>query len=147
MSRKNTRNNVGKTYTDEQGKFATGNPGRPKGARHMATRAIEALLEGQGEALTQKAIDLALEGDTTAMRLCMERIAPPRKDAPVSFDLPAIASAQQAAEAAQAVLRAVSSGEITPLEAATVMSLVEQYRRTLETTDLEIRISALEEDK
>jgi hypothetical protein len=28
---------------------------------------------------------MALEGDTTALRLCLERIAPPRKDAPVCF--------------------------------------------------------------
>jgi hypothetical protein len=74
----------------------------------------------------------------------MERIAPPRKDSPVSFDLPTIESAQQASEAAQAVLRAVSEGEITPHEGAAVMTLVEQYRRTLETTELEQRITALE---
>ena len=126
------------------GTFTKGNPGRPMGARHVATRAVEVLLEGQGESLTQKAIDLALEGDTTALRLCLERIAPPRKDSPVSFDLPAIESAAQASEAAQAVLQAVSGGEITPLEGAAVMTLVEQYRRTLETTEIEARIVALE---
>ena len=142
-----TRNNVGKTYTNKQGKFAPGNPGRPMGARHKATRAVESLLEGQSEALTQKAIDMALGSDTQALRLCMERIAPPRKDSPVSFDLPTIKSAQQASEAAQAVLRAVSEGEITPLEAASVMTLVEQYRRSLETTELEARIVALEAAK
>jgi len=144
MTSKKERNNVGKTYTDENGKFATGNPGRPKGARHKSTLAVETMLEGQSEALTKKAIDLALEGDTPALRLCLERIAPPRKDSPVSFDLPAIESAAQASEAAQAVLRAVSDGDITPLEGAAVMTLVEQYRRTLETTELESRIAALE---
>ncbi len=55
-----TRKNVGNTYTDNAGKFASGNPGRPKGARHKVTRAIEALLEGQSEQLTQVAIDKAL---------------------------------------------------------------------------------------
>ena len=43
------RNNDGKTYTDETGKFAEGNPGRSKGARHKVTQAVEALLEGQSE--------------------------------------------------------------------------------------------------
>ena len=51
------RKNVGNTYTDTAGKFASGNPGRPKGARHKVTRAVEELLEGQCEAITQKAID------------------------------------------------------------------------------------------
>ncbi len=147
MAKPRSRKYVGNTYTDETGKFTAGNPGKPKGARHKVTRAVETLLEGQSEALTQKAIELALEGDTPALRLCMERIAPPRKDSPVSFNLPAIKSAVQASEAAQAILCAVSEGEITPLEGAAVMTLVEQYRRTLETTELEQRITALEGDR
>lgn len=129
------------------GTFAPGNPGKPRGSRHRATQAIENMLQGQSEALTQKAIDLALEGDGPALRLCIERISPVRKDAPVEFDLPSIASAKDASEAAQAVLQAVSGGEISPLEGATVMGLVEQFRRILETTELEKRITALEAAK
>jgi hypothetical protein len=141
------RKNVGNTYTDKAGKFASGNPGRPKGARHNVTRAIEALLEGQSEQLTQVAIDKALEGDTTALRLCLERIAPPRKDTPIQFDLPAMSNASEAAVAAQAVLNAVSEGEVTPLEGATVMGLVESYRRTLEASEFEKRLEVLETKK
>jgi thioredoxin-like negative regulator of GroEL len=136
--------------TDERnpdGTFAPGNSGRPRGARHRITRAVEELLKGQSEAITQKAVELALEGDSTALRLCLERVAPTRKGAPVNFDLPPIRSAADATEAAQAVLRAVSQGELTPLEGATVMGLVEQYRRVLETTELEKRIAALEASK
>lgn len=102
------------------------------------------MLEGQAEVLTQKAVDRALEGDVTALRLCIDRIAPARKDAPVSFDLPSMQSALDAAQAAEAVLSAVSDGEITPLEGAAVMGLVEQYRRTLELTEFEKPIDALE---
>ncbi len=140
MARKSVEN----TYTDARGKFAPGNPGKPKGTRHKVTRAIEELLDGQSEAITQKAVDMALEGDTTALRLCLERIAPPRKDTTVSFDLPPMKTARDSAEAAQAVLGAVSVGEITPLEGAAVMNLVDSYRRTLEMTELEQRIEALE---
>lgn len=139
-----TRKNASKSYTGEDGKFAPGNPGKPRGARHKLTRAVEELLEGEAEGLTRKAVELALDGDTTALRLCLERIAPPRKDTPVNFDLPPMESARDAAEAAQAVLRAVSEGDLTPLEAAAVMTLVEGYRKTLEATELESRIAALE---
>ena len=142
-----TRKNEAPTYTDETGKFASGNPGRPKGARHKVTRAVEALLEGQASELTQTAIDKALAGDMTALRLCLERIAPARKDSLVCFDLPPMKSASDAAAAAQAVLKVVSDGEVTPLEGATVMGLIEQYRRTLETTEIEARIVALEASK
>ena len=129
------------------GTFAQGNPGRPAGARHRVTRVVENLLEGEAEGLTRKAIDKALEGDTTALRLCLERIAPQRKDSPVEFDLPRMESAQDASQAAQAVLQAVSEGSLTPMEGASVMALVEGYRKTLETTELERRIEALEAQK
>jgi hypothetical protein len=136
--------NETKTYTDAKGKFAPGNPGRPKGARHKATRAALALLEGEAEALSRKAIETALEGDTTALRLCLERIAPPRKDAPVTFNLPPMQSAADAAKAAASVLEAVATGDLTPTEGAHIMALVETYRRTLETSELETRLTALE---
>lgn len=132
------------TGRDDVGKFAPGNPGRPKGARNKTTLQVEALLEGKAEALTQAAINKALEGDTVALRLCMDRIAPARKDAPVSFGLPPMANAADAAQAAQAVLAAVAGGEVTPSEGAAVMGLIETYRKTLETTELESRIAALE---
>ena len=141
------RNNATTTYTDETGKFAPGNPGRPQGARHKVTLAVEDLLRGEAEGLTRKAVDLALSGDTTALRLCLERIAPPRKDAPVNFDLPEMTNASEAVTAASAILSAVADGDITPLEGATVMGLIEKYRRVLETSEFDARIAALEARK
>ena len=87
---------------------------------------------------------MALGGDATALRLCLERIAPPRRDAPVTFDLPPMETARDAAKAAGAVLGAVAEGELTPGEGASLMALVEGFRRTLETTELEARLAALE---
>src|SRR5215212_6274380 len=67
----------------------SGNPhGRPQGSRHKTTLAIDALLEGEAEALTRKAVEMALAGDTVAMRLCLDRLAPVRKDRPVPLALP-----------------------------------------------------------
>lgn len=110
------------------------------------TIAITSLLEGQSEALTQTAITKALDGDSIALRLCMERIAPAPKDQPVSFNLPDMRNALDASEAAGSVLRAVSEGELTPIEATRVMSLIDSYRSTLELTDIEHRLQALEND-
>jgi len=136
MTRKSGRN------TD--GTFGPGNSGKPKGTRHKATQAALALLDGEAEALTRQAVTLALGGDTTALRLCLERITPPRRDAPVTFDLPPMETARDAAKAAGAVLGAVAEGELTPGEGAALMALVEGFRRTLETTELEARLAALE---
>ena len=129
---------------DTAGRFAAGNAGRPAGARNRATQAVMALLEGQAEALTQRAVEMALAGDTVALRLCLERVAPPRKDSPVQFSLPQMASAHDAAVAAASVLQAVSEGDLTPTEGTHVMGLVDSYRRTLEVTELEARVAALE---
>jgi hypothetical protein len=93
------------------GQFASGNSGKPKGSRNKVTIAIEGLLQGQAEALTQTAVTKALEGDSVALRLCMERIAPAPKDQPVSFRLSKMKSALDASEAAGSVLTAVSTGE------------------------------------
>ena len=126
------------------GQFAPGNNGRPKGSRNKASLAIESLLQGQTEALTQTAVTKALDGDSVALRLCMERIAPAPKDQPVSFSLPEMKNALDASEAAGSVLTAVSDGELTPIQATLVMGLIDSYRRTLELTEIEQRLQALE---
>ena len=126
------------------GKFTSANSGRPKGARNKKTLAIESLLEGQAEALTQTAISKALDGDSMALRLCMERIVPAPKDIPVSFTLPEMNTALDASQAAVSLLTAVSEGYLTPIEATRVMGLIDSYRRTLELTEIEERLQTLE---
>ena len=124
----------------------SGNPkGRPKGARCKATLAAQALLDGEAEALTRKAVELALEGDLTALRLCLERIVPPRKDSPVKVTLPTLESAADIPTVTNALLEAVARGELTPSEAQAVAGLVEAHRKALETEELERRIAALEQ--
>ena len=127
------------------GTFGKGNVGRPRGARNKTTQAVSALLEGEAHKLTRKAIEMALEGDTVALRLCLERIDPPRKDAPVPFDLPDMSGAGSAAQAMGALLEGVAKGDLTPSEAGALSGLVEGYRKALETGELEARLQALEE--
>ena len=121
-----------------------GNPGRPCGARHRATLAAEALLDGEAEALTRKAIDQALAGDTVALRLCLERILPARKESPIRLALPALTNAGDAASAMAAITAAVADGGVTAGEAASLSALVSAFAKALETSELEARIAALE---
>jgi hypothetical protein len=110
----------------------SGNPaGKRKGTRNRSTIAAEALLDGEAEALTRKAIELALGGDTVAMRLCLERLLPPRKDRPITFALPTIATPDDAAGAIGAVLAAVAEGSITLGEAGTITALIQSIRQTI----------------
>jgi hypothetical protein len=126
-------------------KGKSGNPsGRPQGSRNKATLAMEKLLDGEADRLTQKAVDLAMEGDTTALRLCLERLCPPRKDRPVSFDLPSMETPADAVAAMSALLAAVAQGEVTPGEAQTIAAVIEVQRRVIESEDHERRLRALE---
>ena len=136
--------NDGKCGRNADGTFTAGNAGKPRGTRHKTTQAVLALLEGEATALTRKAVEMALAGDGVALRLCLDRIAPPRKDSPVQFPMPPMKTAHDAAQAAGAVLEAVSMGELTPTEGAAVMALVDSFRRVLEVTELEARVAALE---
>lgn len=131
------------------GTFASGNRlgGKTVGARHKATMAVAVLLDGQADQLTQKAVETALAGDMTAMRLCLERICPPTKERPIQIELPKVEKSSDSVKVMAAILEAVSDGEITPDEGQKLAGLIEGQRRALETENLESRIVALEQDQ
>lgn len=123
----------------------SGNPkGRPKGSQNQATRAAQTLLDGEAEALTRKAIEKALDGDVVALRLCLERLVPPRKDRPLSIKLPAIKDSGDAVKVSTAILRAVARGALTPSEGEILARLVESHRRIIEVEEVLTRLEALE---
>lgn len=122
----------------------SGNPqGRPKDTR---TASLRALLAPHAPELVAKAVQLARDGDTTALRLCLERILPPLKGKDTAVSIPAIADAQTLADKALAVIDAAAAGAITPTEAATLMQSLTGLSRVIETDELEKRIAALEEN-
>lgn len=130
---------------DAKGRFAVGNPGRPYGTRHRITKALEALLEGDAERLTRQAINQALKGDTTALRLCLERILPPSRSRPVEVDLPEIKTAADGLDAVNRVIQAAACGEITLDDAQTLVGIIESHRKGLELVAIEERLSQLEQ--
>jgi hypothetical protein len=123
----------------------SGNPsGKRPGTRHRATVAVEQLLAGEAKALTRKAIELALDGDTTALRLCLDRVAPVRRGGLVRLALPEITTPTGVAAAVVEMVAEVAAGRISPEEAAAVGSLLNLQGRMLELHELEQRIAALE---
>jgi hypothetical protein len=129
---------------DANGRFAKGNPGQPKGSRHRATLAAEALLDGEAEALTRAAIEAGLAGEPVALRLCLERIIPARKSRPVRFAMPPLKTAADATIAMATIVEATAAGDITPDEAEAFTRLVEAFVKVVELTDLERRVRELE---
>jgi len=141
-------NSADKTNQKQRGKpfqkGVSGNPsGRPQGSRSKATIATLTLLEGECEALTRKAVELALDGDIQALRICLDRITPTLKatSKPIAARLPAGGSlAEQAAN----VYEAARLGKITTDEATALMGLIQGQIKIKELTDMEIRMAKLE---
>jgi hypothetical protein len=132
----NPGNNASKTPSRGRGRpFEKGNAGRPRGARNCATIAAEALLDGEAEALTRKAVELALSGDPIALKLCLDRILPPRRERAVVLDLPTLRTPGDAGEVSAAILAAVTTGQLTLGEASELAKLVAVHVAALESSE------------
>src|ERR1700730_17335594 len=133
---------------DRRGRFArgrSGNPaGRPRGCRDHVNHAARLLLAGEGEALTRKAVELALARDPAALRLCLELFVGPYRERAVEFTMPPIRNAADLAGAMAAVADAAAQGAVTPREAMQFGHVIEAYVRAVEATEFERSLRALE---
>ncbi|HEX2243372.1 MAG TPA: DUF5681 domain-containing protein [Gammaproteobacteria bacterium] len=124
-------------------KGQSGNPsGRPRGISDKRT-ALRELLAPHAQALIEKTVELAKGGDTTALRLCLERIMAPiraRDDAVVIEQV-----GNTLTERSQAIVNASLTGQISPSEASTLMQALATQARVIESEELAARIEALEE--
>ena len=136
--------------TDEkQGKFRkgkSGNPlGRPRGIRNKATIAAEVLFEGEIEGICRKAIEEAKRGNIQAIKLVLDRILPPKKEASIFIDLPTMKTSSDILEAIHRVTQAVSRGELSPSEADCLTRIIERQAKVIEMNDFDERLKKLEE--
>lgn len=140
------RQPANRTPKGQFAKGSSGNPnGKPEGSRNRVTLTAEALLDGEAEALTRKAIDLALKGDGIALRLCIERLMPVRKERRVKFDLGKVAGVADHPAAQGRIAAAVAAGELAPGEGLALSSMLDAQRRSLETSELAERLARIEE--
>jgi hypothetical protein len=129
---------------DAKGRFAAGNPGRQPGTRHRTTVAIEALLEGQWEGLTKTAVALALRGDTTALRLCFDRIAPARRGTHVHIpDFPVVTGVADVPKAHAALVAAVAVGHLTADEAKPLSDMLSAYVNAVDIVDTAAEVAEI----
>jgi hypothetical protein len=85
---------------------------------------MENLLEGEAEVITRKCIELAKAGDPTALKICFDRLCPPRKGRALQGFVK-----RKGEGSIEAILRGVLEGEITPAEGGEVISLIESAAR------------------
>lgn len=123
----------------------SGNPGgRPRGSGK--TSELRALLEPHAPELVKKAMDLALEGDVTALRLCLERLMPPIRGRDEVVKIQELKGSSSLVEQGQALIDALAEGLATPREIATMMQTVAAQAKVIETDELEKRVSQLESE-
>lgn len=127
----------------EKGKSC--NPaGRPRGSRNKTSLLMEQLLEDQAEQLLKKAIASALEGNTHALRLCLDRLIPRCKDRPIDFEMPRCESYEEICDAVAKIFEAIGSGQITPSEGEKLVNILTFQFQVAVGADLEARLEIIE---
>jgi hypothetical protein len=123
----------------------SGNPaGRPPGSRNKRARVVHQALEERAREIIDKTIDTAVEGNTSALAMCLDRLAAKPKSDPVDFRLPALETTADAIGAMRAIAAAVSDGDITTGEAKELAGVVSDYVNALGMHEFEERIARLE---
>lgn len=123
-----------------------GQSGNPKG-RPPVVEKVRKLLEPRRQELVDVAVARALAGDMAAMRIVMDRLAPPLRAVGESVSVPRLADAKTMSEKAFAIYDAVGAEQINPDSAALLLSALASVAKVVETDQLEARIQALESTK
>ncbi len=105
---------------------------------------LEKIMADDGEGVVNAVLEAAKGGDMQAARIILDRICPPRKERPISCKLPKLEDTSDLVAGISALIGAVANGELTPGEGQALASLIEAQRRTLETEDIEQRLTAVE---
>jgi hypothetical protein len=127
--------------------FAPGNKhgqGRPTGSRNKATLVLEALLEGEGEAIVATIICEAKNGNMAAAKALLDRLVPPRKSSPTPLDVACMRNPDDLGAALYKVANDMASGALTPDEAQAITGVIANHIKLHETITIEERLSNLE---
>lgn len=128
-------------------KGQSGNPaGRPLSRPDRRSQYRE-LFESHAPDLINKAIEMALDGDTQAMKLCMERIMPKLTGHHVKLDLPDsnLATPDYLLGLGINVINQTATGKITPEQARSLATVLESQRKAAETVELRTLLDELKE--
>jgi hypothetical protein len=121
--------------------FPKGNPGRKRGSKNKTTLLATSLAGEQGEEILHKAIEMAKGGNVPMMKFLLDRILP--KERPIQLDLPRLDYPHDSVDAIAEIVDAVSSGRISPREAADIAQLVSAFTRAIDVTEAQTEIDSL----
>ena len=122
-----------------------GGPGRPRGSRNTVNIMLDQVAQEGVAAIVRKVMAAATEGDVAAARLVLSRAWTAPKGRPLQVDLPAIDTPDDLLAAHAAVAAAVSDGQLTAAEGASLSTMLETHRRAFELVAQEAKIEQLDE--
>ena len=112
---------------------------RPKGSKNKWRPEI---LLSNKKSLQQKAVDMALAGNETCLRICMDRLYPKLRN--VAAPVRVKADASDLASQGAAIVAAALSGQLTPDVLRDLLAALADQARLVEFTEIEQRLIALE---
>jgi len=128
--------------------FEVGNKmgrGRRPGSRNKRTL-FAAMMEGHGEAIIKQCQILALKGEPTALKLCIERLVAPCKSSSSRFRLPPLRTVSDLVKALPRIMQEVARGRLTAQEGEAIASMLDSQRRALETEEFDARLKVIEQN-
>jgi len=93
--------------------------------------ATEHLLDVHATTIVQRLLELAENGDPTALRLCLERMMPPLRERPLQFALPPLATPADAVAAIAAITAGLADGSLSAAEGLDLARMVRVCVETL----------------
>jgi hypothetical protein len=124
----------------------SGNPnGKVKGTKNKRSQ-LAKLLEPHANELINKAVEMAKNGDSNSLRLCIERLIPKAKNETVNITPPngSLTEPKALLEFGAEILRAVSNQELTPEQGKIISDIIESQRRNIEISNLFERVIEIE---
>jgi hypothetical protein len=116
--------------------------GRKKGSGQAAH--YRAMLEPFAEELIQQVVDLAKSGDMAALKLCFDRLCAPLRPTDRLITIDGMESCKELSDKGDLILVRVANGDITPVEASSLMSAISSQAKIIEADELERRVRELE---
>ncbi len=121
----------------------SGNPdGRPKGSKDKRTQYRE-MFRDEAENLIKKAVEMAKDGDSSMMRLCIDRIVSPYRARDQKVKLDDLTGTLT--DKGEKIIETMSAGVIAPSDAAKMLQVLVAQARIVELDELDKRVSRLEE--
>jgi Family of unknown function (DUF5681) len=130
-------------------KGQSGNPaGKPKGTKSKSTQLIERIFKSDTKHLDdiiETTVKLAKAGEGWAVQAILNRLWPaPKPRSLVKFAMPVLESMDDATQAINGLLQAVSAGHLTISEADQLSAIIERQATAIHGREVERRLEALE---